>query len=258
MEILRGPSTLLYGNTAVGGVVNVMDERIPDHVPQSTVGGTVELRAGSVADERAAAVELRGGVGKVAWYLNGFARETDDYEIPDNPSGTLPNSAVENRGGTLGVSWVGSTGYVGASARLFDSLYGIPVELEDGGEPATPFGAPAAQTGHGGIRVDLRHWRYDVRGGFDTDFGPFNGIDFRVGVTDYEHAELEGAEIGTQYFTDTADSRLVVRHGAGGKLRGSAGFQLRPFGWLGRYSSFWRSWRKKARCCFRSFWSRSL
>lgn len=235
VEILRGPSTLLYGSTAVGGVVNMMDERIPDHVPQSAIGGTVDLRAGSVADERAAAVELRGGVGQVAWYLNGFARETDDYAIPgsahvvdgpDNPSGTLPNSAVQNSGGTLGLSWVGGTGYVGASARLFDSLYGIPVEIEEEGPTVSAFGDPAAQTAHGGIRIDLQHWRYDVRGGFDTEFGPFNGIDFRVGVTDYEHAELEGQEVGTRYFTDTVDSRLIVRHGAAGKLRGSAGFQL--------------------------------
>jgi iron complex outermembrane receptor protein len=241
VEILRGPATLLYGNTAVGGVVNMMDERIPDHVPQSKVGGTVELRAGSVADERAASGELRGGAGKIAWYLNAFTRETDDYEIPgnavvfdlsENPSGVLPNSAVENSGGTVGVSWVGNTGYVGAAARLFDSLYGVPVEFhgheEEPGPPAPMPGQLMSQEaeGHGGIRVDLRHWRYDVRGGFDTRIGPFSGIDFRVGVTDYEHAELEGADIGTRFFTDTVDGRLELRHGTGGKLRGSAGLQV--------------------------------
>jgi len=219
VEIIRGPATLLYGNTAVGGVVNVMDERIPDHVPQTKVGGTVELRGGSVADERMAAGELRGGAGQVAWYLNAFTRKADDYAIPgrafafddpDSPTGTLPNSAVENSGGGLGVSWVGKTGYVGVGARSFDSLYGIPVEIH----------------GNGGVRVDMRHWRYDARGGFDTDFGPFTGIDFRVGATDYRHAELEGDEIGTEFFNETLDGRLVLRNGSAGKLRGSAGFQF--------------------------------
>jgi iron complex outermembrane receptor protein len=240
VEILRGPSTLLYGSTAVGGVVNMIDERIPDHVPQNKVGGTVELRAGSVADERAAAGELRGGTGQVAWYLNGFARETDDYDIPGSafafedehsPTGTLPNSAVENTGGTVGLSWVGKKGYVGASIRQFDSLYGIPVafhEHEEHEEPA--IGGLAAQVQeeeeHSGIRVDLRHRRYDVRGAFDTRLGPFNTIDFRVGVTDYEHAELEGDEVGTQFFNDTVDGRLEMKHGAGGKLRGVAGLQV--------------------------------
>jgi iron complex outermembrane receptor protein len=239
VEIIRGPATLLYGNTAVGGVVNMMDERILDHVPQSKVGGTVELRAGSVADERSAAAELRGGAGRVAWYANGFRRETDDYSIPgqafafedpDSPEGTLPNSAVENAGATLGLSWVGSTGYVGASARLFDSLYGIPVEIhgheEDPPVPAARRVAAQEQAANGGVRVDMRHLRYDVRGGFDTRIGPFSGIEFRVGATDYEHAELEGSEVGTRFFTDTVDGRLEMRHGTAGKLRGSAGLQF--------------------------------
>lgn len=239
VEIIRGPATLLYGNTAVGGVVNVMDERIPDHVPQTKVGGTVELRGGSVADERMAAAELRGGASQVAWYMNAFTREADDYDIPgrafafddpDSPTGTLPNSAVENSGGALGVSWVGKTGFVGASARVFDSLYGIPVEIHGHEEqpPLPPGDAVLAQeqAGHGGVRVDLRHWRYDVRGGFDTDLGPFTGVDFRVGATDYQHAELEGEEIGTQFFNETIDGRLVLRNGSAGAVRGSSGLQF--------------------------------
>jgi iron complex outermembrane receptor protein len=239
VEIIRGPATLLYGNTAVGGVVNMMDERILDYVPQHEIGGTVTVRGGTVANERMAGAELRGGAASIAWYLNAFKRETDDYQIPgrawvlddpDSPSGTLPNSAVDNSGGTLGLSWVGKTGYVGASARIFDSLYGIPVELEEPAPPApvaADRGLSAQQAqAESGVRIDMQQRRYDVRGGFDTDFGPFTGIDFRAGATDYEHAELEGGTIGTQFFTETFDGRVVLRNGSSGKVRGSSGLQI--------------------------------
>jgi iron complex outermembrane receptor protein len=216
VEILRGPATLLYGSTAVGGVVNVLDERVPDHVPSKPIGGTVELSGGTVAEEGSGAVEFRGGGGQLAWYASAFTRETDDYDIPgnavvgdpDSSSGTLPNSALESGGGTLGGSWVGKNGYVGLSARAFESTYGVPVELE------------------GGIEIDVEHRRYDLRGGFDTDLGPFDGIDFSAGVTDYEHREIESGEIGTEFFNDTIDGRVELRQGATGPLRGVVGLQF--------------------------------
>jgi iron complex outermembrane receptor protein len=104
---------------------------------------------------------------------------------------------------------VGENGHVGVAGRYFDSLYGIPVALEEEG-----------------IRIDLEQTRYDVRGGFDTAFGPFDGIDFSVGLVDYEHSELVEDEIGTRFFQDTVDSRIELSHdGFEGKLRGVAGLQ---------------------------------
>src|SRR5687767_10276088 len=82
IEVLRGPATLLYGSSAIGGVVNVLDGRIPDYVPDQPVTGSVELRGNTVADERSGSLVLDGGSGKLAWHLEGLKRETDDYEIP--------------------------------------------------------------------------------------------------------------------------------------------------------------------------------
>ncbi|HEY5906978.1 MAG TPA: TonB-dependent receptor plug domain-containing protein, partial [Vicinamibacteria bacterium] len=67
IDVVRGPATLLYGSSAVGGVVNVIDNRIPDALPEESVAGTVELRGGSVADERGGAASLQGGSGRFAW-----------------------------------------------------------------------------------------------------------------------------------------------------------------------------------------------
>ncbi|HEX6202308.1 MAG TPA: TonB-dependent receptor plug domain-containing protein, partial [Thermoanaerobaculia bacterium] len=83
VEVLRGPATLLYGSAAVGGVVNVLDGRIPDYRPEEGVTGAVEVLGGTVAEERSAAVSLDGpGPGRLAWHVDYSRRETGDYEIP--------------------------------------------------------------------------------------------------------------------------------------------------------------------------------
>lgn len=155
IEILRGPATLLYGSGAVGGVVNVIDNRIPETVPASPLEGRYELRGNSVADERAGVVRLDGGAGNFAWHVDGSWRDADDYEIPgfaesehahedehhgdddhgddgddhheeERIEGIVPNSFVETRSGTLGASWIGDRGFLGLSFRRFDTEYGVP------------------------------------------------------------------------------------------------------------------------------------
>ncbi|MFW6340343.1 MAG: TonB-dependent receptor, partial [Wenzhouxiangella sp.] len=82
IEILRGPATLLYGSGAAGGIVNVIDNRIPERVPAEPLSGRFELRGDTVADERSGLLRLDGGSGQFAWHLDGTWRDTDDYEIP--------------------------------------------------------------------------------------------------------------------------------------------------------------------------------
>ena len=81
VEILKGSSTLLYGSGAIGGVVDVHTGRIPQDVPER-VHGTLGLRATDNGDGRNGAFRLDGGGGSVAWHLDAFARDTDDYDIP--------------------------------------------------------------------------------------------------------------------------------------------------------------------------------
>lgn len=51
IEVIRGPAAaLLYGSGAIGGVVNVIDNRIPDAVPDSLIQGALEQRYSSVND----------------------------------------------------------------------------------------------------------------------------------------------------------------------------------------------------------------
>jgi iron complex outermembrane receptor protein len=80
LEVVRGPATLLYGSNAIGGVVNVLDQRIPDHLPGRPIEGDLSLVGTTNADERSGAVALGGRLGSnVAWRASGFRRETDPY-----------------------------------------------------------------------------------------------------------------------------------------------------------------------------------
>jgi iron complex outermembrane receptor protein len=227
VEILRGPATLLYGSTAAGGVVNVLDGRIPDHLPPGALTGVASFRHDSVSEGNSGAVGLDGRAGRIAWHADAHRRKTDDYEIPgravaddpDSASGELPNSDLEAEGGTLGASWVGDTGFVGGSVRRFTTNYGIPAEIEpdEGGLPG--------EEEEGGIRIDLEQTRYDLRGGFGLDSGRFDRVLFSAGGTDYEHRELEGAEIGTVFLNESVEARAELLYGTDGPRGGVLGIQ---------------------------------
>src|SRR6056297_791953 len=154
IEIIRGPTTLLYGNSAAGGVVNVIDNRIPRRPAEAPVTGAVEARADTAAEERAVVGRLDSGVGSFAWHLDAYTRESEDVEIdgfatadpderePDEAAGVLPNSYSESDGYSAGASWVGERGFLGFSWSGSDMTYGLPghsheeehVEEEHAGE----------------------------------------------------------------------------------------------------------------------------
>lgn len=215
IEILRGPATLLYGSSATGGVINVIDSRIPRSVPEEPLAGTVDLRAGSSARERAGNLSLGGRLGaggRFAWHLDGFDRESGNYS---SARGEVANSATEAQGGSLGVSYVGSAGFLGVSASRFDTLYGSPAEEE--------------------VAIDLQQQRYDLQGELRRNFGFLSRLKLRFGQADYEHTELEGAEVGTLFLNDSWEGRLEGVQKPLGNLTGSVGVQRsrREFSALG-------------------------
>ena len=81
VEVLKGSATLLYGSGAIGGVVDVHTGRIPEEVPDR-VHGAIDLRGSDNGDGRNGSLRLDGGGGNVAWHIDAFTRESDDYDIP--------------------------------------------------------------------------------------------------------------------------------------------------------------------------------
>lgn len=254
IEIVRGPATLLYGSSAIGGVVNVIDDSIPDYRPEERVSGSVELLYGSAAREKGGAAELVGTLGPLVWHLDVARREADDYEIPGRPEaeqgeeeeeheeepfdGQLANSAVETESGTFGLSWVGRDGFLGLSVSAFDTLFGIPGHAHGHGAEEPHDEARAARSATSAVtraaeeegeeppvRSDLEQRRLDLRGELQRPFGVFRGAKLRLGVADYEHRELEGDEVGTLFLNDSWEARLELPHRRLGALSGALGLQ---------------------------------
>ncbi|HEX8410177.1 MAG TPA: TonB-dependent receptor [Thermoanaerobaculia bacterium] len=226
IEIVRGPATLLYGSNAVGGVVNVITERIPTRVPSQLVTGTLDLRYASAAEEKTNMLSLQGGRGSLAWHADVTLRDTNDYAIPspadpdDDPehfTGTLENSALQARSGTFGASWIAARGYLGFSVTNFSTLYGVPGHQHHGEEEEE--GEEGA-----GVRIDLDQRRVDLQGEL-SQLGIFNSVRVRFGTTDYQHVELEGAEIGTRFTSDGWEGRLEAHHRTFGAINGTWGVQ---------------------------------
>lgn len=241
IEIIRGPATLLYGSSAIGGVVNIEDGRVPKELPAHPLTGSVILRGGTVADERNGAVVLNGAAGSIAYHASGLWRETDDYAIPghaeahheEEPAGDegeeniLPNSAVETARFAAGVSYVGGNGFLGLAYSGYDSDYGVP-----GGHGHEEEGADGAEE-EGDVGIDLQQRRVDVESGWRFGGSFLKGISARLGVADYRHFEVIAndetgtREIETRFFNDEWEGRLELQHAIGSSATGALGMQLR-------------------------------
>jgi len=259
VEVVRGPSALLYGGNAVGGVVNVITHRIHPALPDHPFQGRVEVRGGTGDDSVSTGLVLEGAAGRLAWHADGYVRDTGDVSIPgfaestrrraaeaeeaaehgeappEEIAGTIPNTALRNEGGAFGLSYIGSRGHVGFAVSRHDSLYGVPAGAhehahhEDAGEE--DHDAEEPDHAEESVRVDLRQRRFDLQGEITEPFGLFRGARFKLGTARYRHAELEGDTVGTEFRNRGYDGRIELMHQPVGRFTGA-------FGWQGGRSDF--------------------
>ncbi|MFZ5455304.1 MAG: TonB-dependent receptor [Pseudomonadota bacterium] len=202
VEVVRGPAALMYGGNAVGGVVNALDNRIPQS-PMNGASGRVDGIVGGADSTRALAGRVEFGKNGLNLHADGFTRSTSDLRIPD---GRLRNSAAGTEGGGFGASFAGERGYVGASYGVFDSTYGTVAEEN--------------------ITIDMRSERWDLAGELREIDGFITGVKFRAGHTDYKHVELADGSPETRFFSKGTDLRVEAAHAQLGPFRGVVGVQL--------------------------------
>ncbi|WP_394176632.1 TonB-dependent receptor [Thalassotalea litorea] len=242
IEVLRGPATLFYGSGAIGGVVNVVDNRVPTELEQS-VG--FSLQHNSVADEDLATIDINTGTDSFAIHFDGFWREANDYKIPGpaelehdeheedghdehdehdqhdehEESGRLANSSNDAKGFTVGTSYLLDNGFVGFSYGHTDRTYGIPghshASHDEHGEHADEMliEEEHEEEGHeeqvfGDLTQDRFQMLSDLR--FDDNF--LNRVASKVSYTDYQHQEIEDGQVGTTFKNQLWEAKFDLYH----------------------------------------------
>jgi len=238
IEVLRGPSALLFGSSAIGGVVNVIDTRIPRHVPDGPVAVNALVEYGSAANERSgnASVDVPLG-GHFVVHADGAYTKYDDLEIgghvlsktlreqalasPDPDIQTLadlkdklPNTAGTTADVAGGVAYVDGDLNVGVSVSHHTFRYGVPIRFSL--DPAEAAEQPT---------LDGRQTRADARvnipiGGF------FKIFEFRGGISKYHHDELApDGSVGSSFRTKGGEMRADVVQTDRGGWGGTSGVQ---------------------------------
>ena len=220
IEVLRGPATLLYGSGAIGGVVNIIDNRIPENTQGDHPQTALEQRFNTVSSQWSTVFRHDGGLDKFAWHLDGFYRTSRNTRIPGpsvNPDvtvknigrkGFIPNSDAKTWSGTMGGSWVDDWGFMGLSINRLESNYGVP---------------PVDEI----VRIDLVQTRYDMKAEIFEPFDWAETLKLRLGYNVYKHTELENGVIaGTSFNNDALEGRVELIHDELGLFdHGAIGFQ---------------------------------
>jgi len=247
VEIVRGPSALLYGSSAVGGVVNVIDSRIPRSMPEKGYRFNAIGSYGSAANERsvAGAGDVAVG-GKIVLHADGSYLKSDDLRVggyvlsptaraqalaaaagpttADDPDfaasaalkDKLPNSFARTWTAGVGASIITDTGSLGISYSHYDSFYGVPIRYAtvSGQEQEAP-------------RLSLLQNRFDLRGEVDTGDGFLKQIRLRAGYANYRHFELEeDGSVGTAFYNKGIEGRLELVQNNRGGWSGASGVQI--------------------------------
>jgi iron complex outermembrane receptor protein len=196
VEVLRGPATLFYGSGAIGGVVNLVDERIPR---STDTKGEWLAEHNTNNEQTLVSGSINSGVGNVAVHADGFYRESEDYQTPKkNGIDEVANSAAESSGFTLGTSYLLDNGFVGISYQTLDQKYGIPGHSHGDEDIA--------------VLADLTQNRFQLLSELNFESNVIKSLKTKVAYTDYRHSELEVGIVGTTFDNETTEVRFELLH----------------------------------------------
>lgn len=229
IEIIKGPASLLYGGGAVGGVVNVLDQRIPDQARRAGQSTVLEQRFNSVSDETSSAIKHDGATDQLAWHLDGFYKQHGDMgiagtaidsaktaitdpglDVVQNSSGKLTNTGAEAISGSAGLSWLMASGFAGLSINSLNNHYGI-----------APDGSGDEQT-----RIAMQQNKYDFKSELNQPFALARQLKTRLGYTDYQHTEISNGQPGAYFNNQSYEGRLEMSHQPLGAIEGIWGLQV--------------------------------
>lgn len=201
IEVLRGPASLQYGGSAIGGVVNVIDNRIPRNAMEGVLG-KAQIQTATGNSEHSKGVLLEVGQGAWVIHADAFNRRTSDVKVPQFLPCTKPgyaalsnricNSASASEGGALGASVFFDRGFIGLSVNTYQSHYGTVAEDE--------------------VTIAMKSERAALEGEWRPQNGFFQSLKLQASQTNYKHTEFDAGEAGTVFANQGHDVRVQARH----------------------------------------------
>lgn len=220
IEVVRGPATVMYGGSAIGGVVNTIDSRIALQPGEGPFSGSASYRYNSVNELSAGGARLDGGNERFALHADAYATRNRDLKIPGDawtpevqaargepgPNGSLPNSQGDSQSYGLGGTLFGDHGsYAGVSYGRFTTNYGTVAEQD--------------------VTIDLQQEAWNFAGELRDTVPGLSALRVKFGHNDYEHTEYEGSEPGTVFESKGWNLRVEALHRKIGPFEGAIGVE---------------------------------
>ena len=207
VEVVKGPSTLLYGSNAIGGVVNGIST---NDVYQRGLSGYATTFGSGNDSQVGASAGFKYGWRNFLFFANGGGQRTSDYRSAIGP---VLNSYA--RGGNVsgGFGWFPRKGWLSVAYAFDKRRHGLPVAPD---EVDFEF-------------LNERRHSYEVKGGLRRLNGFIEGGDFAIRYNDYRVREFEFesdenvTELDSLATNKNFNYRANLNHRRRGRLSGTFG-----------------------------------
>ncbi|ENV52603.1 zinc piracy TonB-dependent receptor ZnuD [Acinetobacter baylyi] len=225
IQILKGPEALLYGAGSVGGLVNVIDHKIPSKMPDNGYEGQLGVRYNTGDDGLVYSGDSTVALGsQFALNVGGLKRDANDYILPHDLQGTSrreESTFARSHDYHAGLSWIYDRGYTGIAYSERHDKYGIPGDNPlyglckpshgklDCGSLVDQQAAMQANDG-AAAWINLKEKRYDLKSELNDPFAGFSKLAAQATYTDYQHQEMDGDEPDTTFISKGTDARITL------------------------------------------------